>query len=194
MGKEMPKRRINAIKKLIIFIVLIIILSVAIWGVAARYTSSANSIPEIEIAMYVIDENYQSMSMNLGKMVPREEPYIHNFSISNYNDTTRADVDIEYTITISTTTNIPLVYELYLNQSYNDPDAKNIILTNTIETDEYGTYFRKITTNPRNFSYKENETDVYQLVIYFPSVYTNTEYQDMIEGLEIQVQSKQIIE
>lgn len=187
------KKHLNK-KKIVIILVLIVILIISIWQVAARYQSSGSGIGEIDIAMYVIEEGYQSMNLNLGKMVPRAEPYTYNFSVSNFKENARTDVDIEYTLKIKTTTNIPLTYELYLNENYNNPDAEDIILTNVVEQDQYETYFRNISANPREFSYQQNQTDEYQLAVYFPIVYKDIAYQNFIESVEIIVESKQILE
>ena len=44
------------------------------------------------------------------------------------------------------------------------------------------------------FGHTENETNIYNLVIEFPLEYKQTiEYQDVIEGIEITVNSRQMI-
>ena len=97
-----------------------------------------------------------------------------------------------YDLTLRTTTNLPLRYELYMNEEYSDSGAQNIILDNIISTDENGTYFRTMTTEPVNLQYTNTTTNVYQLVIYFPTNYNTTNYQDIIEVLEITVHSEQV--
>ena len=143
--------------------------------------------------MYILNADYQTMNIKLDSMIPRIPPYVHNFSISNYNDTARTDLNIEYTLSLRTTTNLPLIYELYLNEEHDDTGANNIIISNTSGVDADGTYFRTITTNPKTFGYKNDEINFYQLVIYFPEIYTATQYQDVIEGVEIIVNSRQIL-
>ena len=44
------------------------------------------------------------------------------------------------------------------------------------------------------FGFTEDETNSYKLLIYFPENYKNIKYQDVIEGIEVQVNSSQIIE
>ena len=100
---------------------------------------------------------------------------------------------MEYDLKIRTTTNLPLEYRLYSNQNYNDTDALNIITSDEITQDEDGTYFRIIKTNTESFSYKEKKENIYQLVVYFPQKYNTINYQDIIEGIEISVDSKQVI-
>ena len=97
-----------------------------------------------------------------------------------------------YNLTIRTTTNLPLTYELYKNQKYTDSGAVNIIKTNTVEPDEYGTYFRNMTTQEENLYYKEPKTKIYELVIHFPENYNTINYQNIIEALEMQVDSHQV--
>ena len=195
----MRKKKSNSRKKIIILIIFAIILIFSIWRAIARYTSTATAVQEIEIAMYVLEEDYQSMNLNLGKIVPRTNPYTYDFIIANYNEEMRTDVDLEYTLKIRTTTNIPLDYELYLGQKYNDLNSKNITLPlwggqNIIKKDEYGTDFREITVKKEEFTFEQDKQNKYQLVVYFPSIYKDVKYQDLIESVEIIVESKQIIE
>ena len=111
----------SVIIKIFIFIILIVLIITLIMNVMARYESQGESIGEIEIAMYILNDDYQSMNLKLDSMIPRIQPYVHNFSIANYNETERTDVKLEYTLKIRTTTNLPLTYELYLNEMYTAP-------------------------------------------------------------------------
>ena len=85
-------------------------------------------------------------------------------------------------------TNLPLTYELYINGN-----TENIIKTNEIVQDEDGTYFREITTNTENLYYQEPKTNIYNLVVKFPESYNTKEYQDIIEMLEITIDSRQMV-
>ena len=79
-----------------------------------------------------------------------------------------------------------------MNQNYGEDGAKNIIETNEITQDEDGTYFRTMTTKEEELYYKEPKTNQYTLVVHFPENYNTEEYQDIIEMLEITVDSKQM--
>ena len=70
---------------------------------------------------------------------------------------------------------------------------QNVIEEDKTEQDEDGTYFRKITTAKETFSYNSDEKNIYQLKIKFPKQYNQIEYQNIIEGIEININSKQII-
>ena len=99
---------------------------------------------------------------------------------------------MSYDLKIRTTTNLPLTYSLYMNQDYEDENAINRIETNEIEQDEDGTYFRTMTTETETLFYKEPKTNVYQLIVHFPANYNTIEYQDIIEMLEITIDSRQL--
>ena len=188
------KRRINNIIKLIVFLVLVVIIVKLVLNTMARYESQTSSIGKIDIALYILHEDYQTMNLCLDNMVPREEPYIYNFSVSNFNDIGRTDMKLEYTFTIRTTTNLPLIYELYENQTYDAVGATNIIVSNTVAADDDGTYFKTITTAPEIFGFDENQTNYYQLAIFFPGSNNSAEYQNIIESIEVIINSSQVVE
>lgn len=184
------KRIIIIVKLLITLLTLILIGILAKRITLSRYETEISSTAEIQAAFYLLKDDYQSMATKLPAMEPRSEAYKYTFSVSNNDTKKRTETSLEYDLQIITTTNLPLKYELYLNGDY----SKNIILTSDITRDEYDTFFRTITIEKRTFGYKTNETDVYQLYIYFPEIYTDTKYQDIIEGLTIKVNSRQLIE
>src|SRR5574344_2660187 len=113
----------------------------------SSYISSVN--PEIssETALYILEEGNFNVNINTEEILPRTTPYVYSFSLSNFDGTTKSDVDIEYTISLVTTTNLPLQYQLYRNENYNDLNATNIITSNTTVTDEDGTWYRSISVN-----------------------------------------------
>ena len=100
---------------------------------------------------------------------------------------------MEYDLTIRTTTNLPIEYELYKNEQYTNDAAQSIIKSDDIVQDDDNTYFRVITTETETFSYNEAKKNIYQLVVRFPAKYNTINYQDIIEAIEITVDSKQII-
>ena len=181
------------IVKLLILLLSLILLIRLISFTFSKYESRASTNPNIEVAFYIINKDYQSMSLNLDSLFPSDEPYVYTFSISNTDGTNMCETDMEYDLTIRTTTNLPIDYELYMNENYNDSGATSIIKTNEVIQDEDGTYFRVITTEPENFTFAKEEVNIYQLVLNFPKKYNNINYQDIIEGIEISVNSKQVI-
>lgn len=188
MSKE--KKRVYA--KLVILVICFMIMLrifVLIWS---RYESEATSNANVDIAFYLLKEDFQEMTLNLAEIFPQDNAYVYTFSIGNENGEKTAEIDLTYDLKIRTTTNLPLTYTLYMNQEYEDENATSIIETNEVEQDKDGTYFRTMTTKTEALYYKEPKTNVYQLVIHFPANYNTVEYQDIIEMLEITVDSRQL--
>ena len=179
--------------KIIIMLVLVFILVKIISYTISRYESITSSSADLDAAYYILDEDYQTMNVNLGLLVPRNDPYIYTFVIANNDGTNRTDTNMQYDLTIRTTTNLPLQIELYKNENYNDIGSQSIIDETTIEQDEHLTYFKIFTTPTNYFGYTVNEQNTYNLVVYFPSIYNSINYQDIIENIELQIESKQII-
>lgn len=175
---------------LLIFIILLIIVPITY----SKFQSESNSNADVETAFYVIDSKSENKHIVLDKMIPQEEPYTYNFIVANNNGKKRCETDMEYSFTITTTTNLPLTYRLYLNENYTSSSSKNIIVSDETAPDEDGTYFKTIKTDKQTFTHDKDESNVYQLVVDFPKQYNTTDYQDIVEAIIINVDSKQIIE
>lgn len=183
-------RRLYA--KLIILVLCFFIITRIFILVLAKYESISNSYANVDIALYLLDEDYKEMTLNLGTLLPRNEAYLYEFAIGNQKDDKRAELDIEYELSLRATTNLPLNYELYMNEKYDDIGAKNIITENNVEFDDFGTYFRTMKTDKVTLPYTKGVTNVYQLVVYFPAGYDKEMYQDIIELVEINVNGVQV--
>ena len=72
-------------------------------------------------------------------------------------------------------------------------DNTSIITSNQVITDDYGTYFRIIKTPTEYFGFDSNQTNNYILLITFPQGYNNSDYQDLFEMIEININSQQIL-
>lgn len=180
--------------RLTIAIIILAILLFIVPITYSRFQSTRTPNAEIQTAFYIIDSNYETKSVHLDDLVPSATPYTYNFTVANNNGTDRAETDIEYTIEITSTTNLPLTYALYLNQEYTDEDSTNIIINDITQQDEYGTYFKKMVTESKKFSHLKDESNSYQMTVVFPKEYEDFEYQGIIEGIIITVKSKQVIE
>ena len=183
-------RRLYA--KLVILVLCFLIIARIFVLVLSKYESISNSYANVDIAFYLLKEDFQTMTLNLASILPQNNAYTFEFSIGNQAGEDIAEVDIEYELTLRTTTNLPLTYELYMNQSYTDQGATNIIKENTVNLDEDGTYFRTMTTDKITLKYTEGKTNLYQLVVYFPENYNQENYQDIIELIEINVNGQQV--
>ena len=186
------KKNKRVFVKALILIFCVIIITRLFVLILARYESMSNSVANVDMAFYLLKDDYKTMTTNLDSLLPQDDAYIYNFSIGNQEGTQRAEVDLEYELTIRTTTNLPLTYELYMNQNYTDSGATNIITENNIALDDQGTYFRTLSTDKVNLSYKVGTTNLYQLVVHFPKEYNTENYQDIIELIEITVNAHQV--
>ena len=178
--------------KVLIIVLGIIVATRLFVLILAKYESISNSKANVDVAFYVLNDDYKTMTTNLDALEPRDDAHIYNFSIGNENGEQKAEVDLEYELSIRTTTNLPLTYQLYMNQDYKDKDAQNIITENEITLDEQGTYFRHIKTEKVNLTYRKATTNLYQLVVYFPKNYNTENYQNIIELIEITVNAHQV--
>lgn len=78
------KRKINKIK-IIILLILILIAIKIIRYTFSIFESNSNSTASVNIAYYVLNDDYQEMTLNLGTLLPRDNPYVYTFSVANYN-------------------------------------------------------------------------------------------------------------
>lgn len=189
----MDRKKIRLYQKLVILLICLIIIIRIITIILAKYESVAESSADVDIAFYLLKEDYKEMKLNLASLFPQDQEYVYKFSIGNEENDKVAEVNIEYELSISTTTNLPLTYELYKNQDYRDEGAINVIESNEIEQDEDGTYYRVMKTQKERLDFEQPKTNVYQLVIRFPANYNTDNYQDILEMLKISVTGQQII-
>lgn len=160
----------------------------------SRYVSQTSSNAEARVAFYLLKTDYQTNVVLLDEIAPRNDPYTYTFTVANYEGTKRAETNMQYDLTIRTTTNLPLEYELYLNSVYTSANAENAITSSDVIQDDDGTYFNVFTTDTKYFNYSYNEVNTYQLVVYFPAIYIDEIYQDIVDSIEITVNSKQIMD
>lgn len=67
---------------------------------------------DLDLAFYCIKDEYQNMNLKLENLEPRDNPYIYNFGIYNFKSGKRTETNLEYTLKIRATTNLPLSYRL----------------------------------------------------------------------------------
>lgn len=187
------KKIAKKIVKILILLLSLILLVKFISFTLSRYESKAKASPNIQAAMYVINKDFKTMNINLDSLFPSDTPYVYTFSISNTDGNKRCETDMEYNLLLRATTNLPIEYKLYMNEDYTQAGAKDILTSNEVVKDENDTYFRKMSTETQYFGYTEDQTNVYQLVVLFPQKYNTINYQDVIEGIEITIDSKQVI-
>lgn len=160
----------------------------------AKFVSTATSETELDVALYALSEE-NDLTILLDTLVPRDEPYVYNFSVVNTDGTNLTDTVLIYDLKIIATTNIPLEYKLCMNKTNcQSSSVSNDINHDVVARDADGTYFRTMTTTRQEFGFEQEERNNYTLLVYFPSRYDSSQYQDLVESIQINVDSKQKLE
>jgi len=187
------KKKLKYMMAVFIMLLMLVIATFLTPTTLSRYVSQTQSSAAPSIAFYLLKTDYKTESILLNEIIPRSAPYTHKFTVANNDGTKRTETNLKYDLSIRTTTNLPLTYELYLNSEYTDNNAENIIGTPQVIQDSDGTYFNVFTTDTEYFSHAYDESNEYQLVVYFPSSLVDERYQDIIDSIEITVDSEQVL-
>lgn len=155
----------------------------------SKYEQTATSTANVGIAFYLLNADYYTSDVKLLNLKPQDDPYIYTFKIANFKDARQSEVNLTYDLSIKTTTNLPLTFALYMNYDTNN----NIITGDNTAADADGTYFRILTTDQIELLYTNKTENIYTLYVYFPSTYNNLKYQDLVDNIEIDVDSKQVV-
>lgn len=190
------KRKFLLISKINILIIILLLIVKIMPVTLSKYQSSGVGNMNSNIAFYLISPDYLTKNIKLADLIPSSNPYVYNFTIGNIKEEKVSEVDIEYTLSIVTTTNLPLRYELYENANYLEEGSVNLIGTSNtvIALDGDGTYFQSFTFEKEELFYQTPTTNTYTLVVYFDETDNDAKYQDVVEGVRIIVDSRQIIE
>lgn len=216
------RRRFLSKKKtnfLLVFLILDLIVLFTIFDPSnASYVSEAISTADMEVALYAFsydgmsemdkDGNLvtESVDINLGNISPGDTKY-YKFDVYNYledevtGDTFLSETSISYELKIIATTNLPLTYELYLNQTPFSSSSSSLIGGTSpssnaeLITDGFGTFYKVFPIDERCFKLDTTELkkDEYTLVVSFPKEYSDVLYQDIIESIKIQLESRQVL-
>ena len=219
-GKYLRERKAIRFKrriKLILIITIIFILHRIMFNSYSVYESEANSSAAIDVAFFVLDDEYQSKVITLDDMEPGDTQYCY-FSVANYilddnDEKIVSETDMQYKLKIRTTTNLPLEYELYRNQSLDVTNLQNILeietqLYENNYSDDDSTIFKRLVqssltdeqkaegiTDAGTFLFANNGSqNTYILKVTLPDQYNSEEYQNIIECIEISVEGSQIID
>lgn len=181
------KKKFLLFNRLTMIVILIFLILFLINKSFAFFQTTGTGEAISDIAFYVVDANKQSEEVKMFEIAPDDQDYIYNISVTNTKDGKISEVDLEYELTLITTTNLPVEYAIYL-----DGTNENIITNKEIYQDEDGMYFYKFHIPKQNFIHDETRTDNYQLIINLSSVYSDEAYQGLIDSISIVVDSKQV--
>ena len=187
--------------KLILFglllILLVLLVSSIMRFVYSSYETDSTLNVSIDEAIYIFSDEKMAFNIDSSKIVPSNSAYSYTFSVSNFNTSQTADVDLLYSVQVVTTTNLPITLELYRNETYsqNNNNLHNIIGSVNYVQDDDGAWYREYPkTSEYEMLYRNNTTDIYTLVVKFPASYSSDDtYADAIENIEIRLESRQEI-
>lgn len=174
-------------KYIVIFLLIIIIVNI-VNITYSRYSSTSDGSIDANIAFFLIDVGTYENTISLKDLEPSDNNYTYKFKVNNYKDNKRCNVNIDYNINFITTTNLPLDFKIYKDNSSDN------LITNTNIIQDGDMYFKELKTNTVGyFSYDNNQTDTYILSVNFPLTYkTNADiYQGLIDSFVIKIEAKQ---
>lgn len=178
----------------LIVIMLLLILVVIIRSTHASYESNVEVTFGSETALFIYGVGTLTFNMDTEGIIPSDTAYVYPFTVNNFKDERHADVDIDYTMKIRTTTNMPLSYELLYDEEYSS-SRTNKLTNEQIIQDSQGTWYKKYDVDGTyRMSWNEDHTDNFKIVVYYPiSNATHTEYAGSIENIEIIIDAVQVI-
>lgn len=159
----------------------------------AKYESRKNLVTDAVAALYIIKPGSYSFDMNIEGVVPGTDDYIYSFTVSNFEESTTSNVDLSYSMRIISTTNLPLNYRLYKNQS--PTGGTNLLNITDISQDSESAWYKVFDLEDvGSFTHDTNTTDTYYLVVNFPqSAQSTISYAGQIESVEVKIDAKQVI-
>ena len=104
----------------------------------ARYESNLAMNIKPNLAFLIVGVESQTGQIKLDGMIPRDDPYLYRFDVSNFSGTKHANVDLTYSIEIITTTNMNLEFKIFKGNTMTQDE----IDSDTITQDENGVYYR----------------------------------------------------
>ena len=192
MVDRFDKKKIRKCLVILLLIVIIIAVIILIRNTLARYETTATSDKDVDVALWIVDNSFNSDRLLIKDIYPSDTAFTYTFTVSNFSDTKKAETDLDYELVLTTTTNLPLEYEI----TKNGATCKK---TEQLYADDDGTYYReiKLETNKNNLVMRQGTdiTDTFVVKVTFPkSNYTNVEYADLLEYVKIDLTAKQLIE
>lgn len=176
--------------KLCILFILLIMLALLIPYTLSRFRTEASADATMDVAFFITKDSYEHKEILLNEMKPGDT-YSYNFSVSNFKDGKRSEVNLIYDVEVVATTNLPFEYKLYMTNSGSDV---SVVSEEEITEDADGTYFKTLKATSRVHDFNNDYIDYYKLVITFPSEFNNFKYQDVAENIEIRINSKQVLD
>ena len=142
------KEKFVLIARLIgVFLAFIIVINLI--GITySKYESGANSKAKAKIAFFIEDTGVYSNSITLSGLYPSDTDFTYDFYVANYKDDLKTNVNIEYTLSFNTTTNIPLEYKIVEKDK-----TESLISSTSYKVDDNGVYTKNMVCD-KTYSFK----------------------------------------
>ena len=176
---------------LLLVVALLLLLSSGIFTYS-RYETTVSSQNSITTAVYLLSDEYQTITVKLPDVIPGNGQYKYKFTVSNFKNDLHADTNIRYRIHMRTTTNMDIDYDLY--NTFDIDNASTDIIDSSTDPDRFGTYFNHFYTDYKTMLYSENKTDYYTILFTFPTDFKEAKYSNVAELIEVNIESNQIIQ
>lgn len=183
----LDKYRLKLSGRVVLLMCLILISFVFIRLTYSIFHTNSDGTVSNKIAFYVVEARTQTQSIKIGNISPDGQDFSYDIEVANYVNGKVSEVDLDYSLNIVTTTNVPVTYKLYKNNGNTD-----VIGTREIIQDSNLMYFYKYSPQVGSFTHDVVKRDVYTLVVNFPTRYNKEKYQDLIETVEITVDAQQV--
>ena len=181
------KKKFFLINKITLLIFLILIILLSIRFTFSSYEGNVDGKVVSDIAFYLLEAGSYSEELKMFEIEPNGNNYIFNIDVSNYKDNIRSDVNLEYELSLVTTTNLPIDYQIYLGD-----DSTDIISKREVFQDDDMMYFNRYITSSRSFSKDRDMIDKYKIIVNFPKEYNDFKYQNILDSVEVVIESKQV--
>ena len=96
-------------KRVSILIILFLLLLIVVPFTYSKFFSSAKSDAKVDTAFYILKADYYETNICIDDIAPSDDVYTYDFSVLNNDGKNRAETNMEYTLKIVTTTNLPIV-------------------------------------------------------------------------------------
>ncbi len=173
-----------------LFIIEIIALSfLLLVGVTySLYTSDTDlTSTDIAVAEFIFNSNKTDLiELPFDSLAPGDV-VTHSFSVANNLDTKVSEVAVEYQITLTTLHAVPLSYELIKD---NEGIYESILTCNETST-RNAEGLLECKTTLIQMSHETAKNDNYILNISFPAVYNDVIYSNLIDYVDIEIESWQ---
>lgn len=173
-----------------IFLIIILVISVTFFsGITYSFFNSSATFKSTNqgIASFVFETNkVDYIELNINDIVPGDEKE-YLFSVTNSKEDIISDVTTEYQLTIKTYHFIPLNINLYLIE-----EEKEILIGKCDETSSRNSNNELVCNMPLKVLNKsEKSNDDYKLKISFPSEYNDISYSNLVDYINIEIESWQ---